>query len=329
VKRGTGWVQEQPWDEPATGTSSTTWDLDGDPEVWTDPGSGERRTGGAGAALLLAAGLAGLGIGGLAGSSLAGDPAPRFAPAATIGVEEVHVDVVGAPGPIGQRVGNAMVTFRVEVDNPGPAPTRATALIVDGVSRRRVRVPLELRLPGYGRADVDLTLPTDCSTDRQPVDLQAHLVLAGGDGGGGSNQDGVPVVPSVPLERPGGLCTVVDNQSPPGWRTPIEARSARVEGEDLVVVLADLSRLQLDGLRVDGELLPTVFVGDQLRSTSAQVRAGRPTVLRLSGPAPCFTFGGPLPIPSTLRILAQNQGSLQQRLVVVGPQLSRWLQLGC
>jgi hypothetical protein len=146
---------------------------------------------------------------------------------------------------------------------------------------------------------------------------------------GGDQPTGIPVVPSRVLSRDGGLCALVDTIAPQGWRTPMQALSAHVDAQDLVVVLDDLSGLKLNGIIVDGQLLPTVFIGDQLLSTSARVRPRERSVLRLRGPPPCVQFSGPEPIPSTLRILAQSDGTLQQRLVMVGPELTRWISLGC
>ncbi len=80
---------------------------------------------------------------------------------------------------------------------------------------------------------------------------------------------------------------------------------------------------------IDGELRPTVFIGDQLLPSSARVKIGEPTRIRLEGPSPCLRSSNSTPVPSTVRLLVEGDEGLEQRLVVIGPELTRWLRPSC
>jgi hypothetical protein len=145
----------------------------------------------------------------------------------------------------------------------------------------------------------------------------------------GSDLDSVRVAPMRSLSRFGGLCSQLNLEWPNGWQTPLRASAARPLGPDLEVTLDDLPGSRLAGALVGDRLLPTVFLDDQLLSSSAQLQPGGETRLRLAGPAPCVRANDGTPVPSNLRVLAQGDRGIQQRLVIVGPVLTRWLRLNC
>lgn len=299
------------------------WDLDAAPEPdAVDAPSGP------GHVVLLALALAGLAVGALAGSVLSPAGEPQFPPAATLSVRDVgaltsaRVSAAGAQA----RTGDAVAVLRLEVDNPSDEPVRLTAVAVEGVARERVTVPLDLEVAGRQSRAVDLTLRPDCALDRRPVPIRARLTVAGGRW---SDGDQVQVTPARLLSRGGGLCSQFNADLPRGWRLPLPAITARLDGRDLLVTVDDLSGQRLLGLVVDGQLLPTVLLGDTLLPSSARLSAGEVTTLRLRGPPPCLQVSGATPVPTTLRLLAEDDGLVEQRLVVVGPALTRWLRLDC
>jgi len=283
--------------------------------------------------IMLAVGLACLGLGGLVGSSLSPAGAPRSPTTATLTIRDLYVDTSGpasvtTPGPTGLKslVGNAVVVLRLQVDNPGTGPVRLTAIELDGVTRTPNVVPLNLAVAGHSSVATDLTVHPDCSLGREPGGLRARLRLTGR---GEADPESVWVAPSRSLSVPGGLCSQLNLELPNGWRAPLQANATRLQGIDLEVTVGDLSGARLAGIMVDNQLLPTVFVGDDLLSSSAQVRPGEATQLRLRGPPPCFAFSGSAPIPTTLRLLAVGDRGVEQRLVIVGPALTHWLRLDC
>ena len=311
------------------------WDLDA-------PVSTERVTSGAGPGsgsglvLVLAIGLAGLGLGSLAGSALTPPAAPQFPATATLNIRDLYVDTsASAPttgpsaapanGPI-PRIGDAVVVLRLQVDNPGGGLIRVTGLELRGVTKATRVLPLDLRVAGHGSATADLTVHPDCSPTREPEAVRAWLRVIRP---GRSDPDVVRIAPSRTLIASGGLCSDLENELPNGWRTPLQVITTRQEGLDLEITIDDLSGARLAGILVNDRLLPTVFVGDQLLSSSAELRPGQATQLRLHGPPPCVQFTGTTPVPGTIRILAQGDEGLQQWLVIVGPELTRWLRLGC
>jgi len=309
-----------------SGTSGPAWDLDAPPESEAGPRLHS------GVILALAVGLGGLGLGGLAGSVLAPDPRPQFPPAAVLSARDFYVDTVPAAaaktptdGALSWR-GDAVVILRLQVDNPADTEIRVTSIALDGVTRSRSVLPLDVSVAAHRAAVVDLPLRADCSSGRAPTPVRARLRLSGVPR---SAPETVPVTPSVDLGQNGGLCLLLDTELPRGWRTPFVADTTRLEGQDLRVTITDLSAERLDGVLVNNRLLPTVFVGDQLLSTSIRLRPNEPTELRLRGPPPCVEFNGPTPIPSTLRMLVRSPGGMEQRLVVVGPDLTNWLRLDC
>jgi hypothetical protein len=313
-----------------TGITGPAWDLDTPP----DPEPQLAPAGPAGLVLLLAIGLAALGAGSLTGSLLAPAAPPRQLPAAALSTRDLYVDTsvpapLTGPGavPAGRprtRIGDAVVVLRLQVDNPGPEPIQLAGLTVDGVRRNRTEVPLDLVVAGRRSRSVDITLHPDCSADREPAPVRAGLRLSGA-----GSPDAVPVSPSRALSRVGGLCRLFDTELPRGWRAPIQARGAALRGQDLELTLDDLSGERLAGLLVDDQLISTVYIGDVQLSSTAEVRLGEATRLRLRGPPPCIPFSGTTPIPSTLRLLARGDDGVEPRLVLVGPALTRWLRLDC
>lgn len=305
------------------------WDLDA-------PVSTDRVVTGTrlGPAMLLAIGLAGLGLGALVGSALTPPSPPRFPATATLNIRDLYVDT-SAPAtgpsaaPVGEarpRNGDAVVVFRLQVHNPGAEPVGLTGLLLDGVTRTSSLLPLDMRVAGHSSTAVDLTMHPDCSPDRDPVRVRARLRLTRSDG---SDPDTVRIAPSRTLSELGGLCSQLDSELPNGWRAPLQANTSRLQGIDLEISMDDLSGARLAGILVDDRLLPTVFVGDQLLPTSARLRPGEATRLLLRGPPPCIGVSGTSPIPSTLRLLAEGDQGMHQRLVIVGPALARWLRLDC
>jgi hypothetical protein len=274
--------------------------------------------------------LVGLAVGALAGALLTPPARPRLPPVASLSVRDLYVDVAtpaaGGSGASGgrQRVGTPTLALRLLVENPGAVEARFTELTVDGGGRRRITVPLRLRVPARGRAMTDVTILPDCVGLQLPA--VAGLRPAPGTGFARST---VPVALARGLGQPGAICQLFEATMPRGWRAPIIARSTRLVGQDLQVTVSDLSAERLNGILVEDRLLPTVFVGDQLLSTSAKLDPGHDTVLRLRGPPPCIQASGVVPMPSTMRLLATSEGGLQPKLVVVGPALTRWLRLAC
>jgi hypothetical protein len=310
----------------AGGRNETAWDLDA-------PLNDEPRPGlHSGLVSVLAIGIAGLGLGGLTGSVLTPSGAPRLPPAATLTARDFYVDLAaGTPPSPGAdpnsssppRVSTAVVVFRLRVNNPADTAVRVTSLQVEGATRARSVLPLNLSVAAHRSAVVDLTLSPDCSTGRRPVPVRARLQLDQ------AGSDPVLVSPSPDLGRDGGLCQSLDTELPGGWRTPLEADSTRLDEGDLEISIDSLTAEQLAGGLIKQQVVPTVFIGDQLLSTSIQARPGEPIELRLHGPPPCIEFTGPTPIPTTLRMLVQGPSGTEQRLVVVGPDLTHWLRLDC
>lgn len=303
--------------------SVPSWDLDAPPE--SGPADGRGRSG---LVLLLAVALAGLALGGLAGSLRAPDPAASSPPAATVTARETYLDLPASTDPTGPTgpTGVPVMVLRLQVDNPAATAIRLTRLTLDGVGRERTVLALDVPVAAGASAAVDVSVRPDCSPRRAPALLRARLTVAGSDI---KDLTGIAVAPSGPLSRAGGVCSLLETGLPRGWRTLLVADSARQEGADLVITVPDLSGAGLDGSVIDNRLLPTVFVSDHLIRSSAQVLPGEQTRLTLNGPPTCIAFTRTVPIPSTLRLLAQGEGGMQQRLVVVGPELTRWLRLDC
>jgi hypothetical protein len=306
------------------------WDLDA--PVGTDQlATGSRST----LILLVAVGLAGLGLGALAGSAL-GPPASPGSPATgTLSIRDLHVAPSAAlpttaPDATADKpkppTGRAVVVFRLNVDNPGNQPVKLTGLRLDGVSRTSTVLPLKVQVAGRSSIAVDLTVQPDCAAGQKPVSVRAELKATEPDG---SDLAAIRVAPARTLSRVGGLCSQLNVALPSGWQAPLWANSTQQVGTDLEITISDLSDARLDGLRVEGQFLPTVFVGDQMVPSSAQLQVGETSVLRLHGPPPCFQFTGSAPIPSTVRLLVRSAQGMQQRLLIIGPALPRWLRLDC
>jgi hypothetical protein len=317
------------------------WDLD-------SPADAEPSSAGSWPAsvLLLAVALASLGLGGLTGSAVAPAAAPRSPTTATLNIRDLYVDLARTgPGPStapspspspspsapatsgsGARAAEVVIAFRLRVDNPGSGAVQVTSLVLEGVSRTTSVLPLDLRVAGRETSTIDVTARADCSADREPATVRAWLRISGA---GDSDPELVRIAPSRALSRVGGLCSEVNAELPNGWRAPLQASTTRLDGLDLELTIENLPTTRLAGLLVDDRLLPTVFVGEELVTTTARPQAGGVTQLRLQGPPPCIQFSGSAPIPSTVRLLAEGEGGIQQRLVVVGPALTRWLRLDC
>ncbi|HST84253.1 MAG TPA: hypothetical protein VLL08_21130 [Kineosporiaceae bacterium] len=306
------------------------WDLDA-------PAGPDRLVTGSRSAfiLLLAVGLAGLGLGGLAGSTLAPAASPELPATGTLKIRDVHVNASSPLPTAGSdaasddskpRIGKAIVVFRLNVVNPGNQPVKLTGLALDGVTRTSYLLPLNVQVASHGSIAVDLTAYPDCSPGQEPVGVRARLNATEPDG---SDLETIRVAPARTLSRIGGLCSQLNVALPNGWQAPLWANSARPVGPDLEITMDDLSSARLDGIRVDDQLLPTVFIGDQLFPSSAHLRVGETSVLRLHGPPPCIQFGGSTPIPSTARLLVRGEQGMQQRLLIVGPELALWLRLDC
>jgi hypothetical protein len=320
--------------------SSAELDLDAPPED---------RPAGAGHAvalvMTLAIGLTALGGGALAGSAFAGADPPRLPPAATLAIRDLYVDT-SSSGPTadparispadadsGARIGRPVIVLRLEVDNPGPAALLLSGLALDGVVPRAgtrstspgsTVLPLHTRVESHKSGVVDVSVSPGCDGGRPSPLVRARLLFTGSPG-----ITEVPVPTSPELGQAGGLCALLDTELPRGWQAPLQAVKTRVQGRDLEVTLADLSADQVAGILVDNRLLPTVLVGDRVLSTSALLRPGRPTMLRLSGPPPCVEDSSTVTVPTTVRFLARDSTGLRQQMIIVGPELTRWLRRGC
>jgi hypothetical protein len=282
--------------------------------------------------MTLAMGLGGLGFGALAGSTLApADPA-RPLPAASLAVLDLYVDA-SSPAPdadrdalatgktgASARLGRPVVVLRLETANASAVELQLSGLVLEGVARTStVRQPLNIRIGGHQSGVVDVSVSPDCTVGVPSAPVRARLLLAGA--------SEVPVATSRQLA--GGLCSLLDTELPRGWQAPLQAARIRLLGLDLEVTVADLSGDQVAGILVDDRLLPTVLVGDRLLESSARLEHGRPTVLRLRGPPPCVEDSSAVAVPSALRLLARDSQGLRQQMIIVGPELSRWLRLDC
>ena len=276
---------------------------------------------------ILAVALAGLALGMLTGSVFTPAEPARYPPAATLSARDLYLDT--ATPSAGFRLGQPVIELRLQVDNPGPTEIRLESIVLDGVSRRTTVVPLSDPVPAQGSATVDLKVSPDCRSGQQLRTLQAELRLARQRSLGSA---AVPAVTTGPLKPLGGLCSLLDLRLPRGWRDPILAGQATREGADLRVTVENLTGLQADGLQVEDRLLSTVQVGERLLSSSTESQRGRRTVLRLIGPPPCVRTGEGGNAPAAVRLLARGgEGTegLEQRLIVIGPELARWLRESC
>jgi hypothetical protein len=318
--------------------STPELDLDAEADETT---SGRDWFGGGGGVLALAIGLAGLVGGLLVGSAVSFGRPARSPLMVTLSTRDLYldtaahetnnrpVDVAGtgsAPAgrlPSDPAAGRPVVILRLQVANLGTSRLRLTSLILTGVASGRVVLPLSHQVPSRTSVIVDVAVRADCPVRTTPALPQARLTFNSGPAGG------TLVQTTGVLRTPGGLCSLVDVDLPTGWQRPLIALSATPHGADLDVTLDDLSQQQVAGAVVDGRLLPTLFVGDQLLPASAQVKPGTPTLLRLRGPPPCVQTDRGDPAPSTVRILADGREGIEQRLVVIGPELTRWLRTSC
>jgi hypothetical protein len=270
---------------------------------------------------ILAVALAGLVVGMLAGSASAPAQPARFLPAATLSAGDLYLDPT-APA-MGSRLGRPVIELRLQVDNPGTTEIRLGTMVLDGVSRQRTVLPLNHPVPAQGSATVAVPVSPDCRAGQQLRTLLARVSLTQ------AHQEAVPAVTTGALKPLGGLCSLLDLRLPRGWRTPILAGPTAREGTGLRVTVEDLTGLQAGGLKVGDRLLSTVQVGARTLSSSTEVRPGRSTVLRLSGPPPCIRTGEGGTAPVSLRLLARGAEGLEERLIVIGPELTRWLRQGC
>jgi hypothetical protein len=282
------------------------------------------------AVLILAVCLVGIGLGALAGSAFGPAARQRFPVTAALQARDVSLEIV-APTPLadastgnGYRLGQATVALRLRIDNPDPARIRVGSLALTGVSHQRVVLPLNATVPGQGSVAIDVTVRPECDPHLPPSTLQAVLT---------PTKTGQPrhVEVALPqaLRSPGGLCSLVEASLPRGWRTPLLSLGSSLRGADLQIVVADLSGARIAGILVGDRLVSSAYVGNDLLASSAVLRPGHATVLRLQGPPPCVQASGLAPVPASLRLLAEGQDGLQQRLIVVGPELTRWLRLDC
>lgn len=307
--------------------SVPAWDLDAPADA--EPVATGFRLG---PVLLLAIALTGAGLGALIGSAVAPAEPPRSPATATLSIRDFYVDPAlstsdsASAKTSNPRAGAAIVVLRLQVDNPRAGTIRLTTLVLQGVARTSIQQSLDALVAGHDSATVDVTVTADCSLDREPLDVRGWLRLTGP---GGSDPEVIRVAPSRALARTGGLCSEVNTELPNGWRTPLQASSTHLDGPDLEITIGNLPTARLAGILVDNQLLTSVYVGNQLLSSSVQPQAGDVTRLRLRGPPPCIQFSGATPIPATLRLLAEGEGGIQQRLVIVGPALTRWLRLDC
>jgi hypothetical protein len=273
---------------------------------------------------LLAGALACVALGLLAGSVFAGPGTERYLPIATLSARDLYLDT-STPA-AGLRLGRPVIELRLTVDNPAPSEIRLRSLILDDVSSRRTVLPLNGPVPARGSATVDVKIFPDCRAGQQPRTLKAGLSLARQPG---LSRSLVPVLTTGAVKPLGGLCSLLDLQLPRGWRDPILAGPAVEEGADLKVTVEDLSGLQTDGVQVGDRLLSSVLVGARQLSSSSEIRPGRPTLLRLIGPPPCIRTGEGGTTPAVARLLAKGAEGQEQRLIVIGPELARWLRRGC
>jgi hypothetical protein len=291
-------------------------------------------------AVALAVGLAGLAIGLLTGSALDSSGPAYYPLVVTLSTRDVYLDSTlpanaassptagasTAPAgalPSDPAAGRPVVVLRLQVDNLGPARLRLASLILTGVATKPVELPLSSEIPTRTAITVDVAVRPDCRDTASPALPEARLTFDSGP------TDGTTVQTTGVMRTAGGLCSLVDVDLPTGWQRPMFAIATAQHADDLDVTLSDFSQEQVTGTVVEGRFLPTMFVGDQLLEASAQVQPGRPTVLRLQAPPPCVQTDRGAPAPSTVRILARGPEGIEQRLVVVGPDLTRWLRTSC
>lgn len=252
--------------------------------------------------------LTALAVGALAGALISPPAPPRPPPSVTMAPEEAYL----ADGPV--------LVVRLTVGNPGDERARLTGLVVEGGGARLLE-SLDVTVPPGGSATADVRLHPRCPGNDRAA--RAHVISPS------EPQGVIPVSLTRALAAVNGLCAAVDTRLPSGWSTERPALGTVVDGGDLVVTVGDLSGDRLSGITVDDQFLPTVFVRDRLLTSSARLRPGENTVLRLRGPPPCIVDSAGAPAPTTLRLLAHGDDSLVQRLVAVGPELTRWVRLGC
>jgi hypothetical protein len=301
ISDSTGWGRSNPG-EPDGGI---LWDddLDGPPPPRA-PGTPPDRRGVVLASLVLCA----LALGALAGALIAPPAPPRPPPAVTMAAEDAYL----ADAPV--------LVVRLTVGNPGHDRARLTGLVVEGVGPRLVE-PLDVTVPPGGSATADVRLRPRCpSTDRT---ARAHVIAPS------EPQGAIPVSLTRALGTVDGLCAALDADLPNGWTERRPALGSYQDGDDFVVTVNDLSGDKLSGIMVGDEFLPTVFVRDRLLTSSARLQPGEKTVLRLRGPPPCIVDSAGAPAPTTMRLLAHGDESLVQVLVVVGPELTRWVRQNC
>ncbi len=275
--------------------------------------------------LVLAVGLAGLVVGLLTGSAL-GPPDPaRRPPLVTLSTRDLYLDTTAATG---ETTAPVVVVLRLQVVNPASTGLRLRALSLDGVTDRELVLPANDVVPAHGSITHDFRVRPDCRADRPPATLEAQLTFTGSSGSSGS--DGWTEVPATRgLGARGGLCSQIDLALPRGWQSPLVVSRTAPHGRDLEITVDRLTRDQLTGAVGNNQLRPTIFVGDQSLPATVRLLAGRPAVLRLQGPPPCVQTDRGSPAVSTIQLLANGPQGIEQRLVVIGPALTRWLRTSC
>ena len=264
-------------------------------------------------AALFAIGLAGLAL----GAVLAAAPSGRSdVPPVSAMLNALDVTTSAA---------GASVMLRLTMDNPGGRSAHVTGLVVDGVEPQRLTLQLKATLVPGARQSVDLPLQTRClglgpGDDRaDTTPFRTRLLIAG-------TSSGIPVLPGTMLDRPGGVCALLNSVLPRGWSTPLVARDAHPAGADLVMDVPGLAGQDVAGSpALNGMVNTSAYVGDRL--VPAILATG--TTLRLIGKAPCMDGSNGDAVPMTVRLLVHDSTGLRQVLLQPGPAVARWVTQNC
>jgi len=248
------------------------------------------------AALLIGAGA------GAALRTLTADAPPPVLPQAVLGFVEAHLD------------GDTVATLGVTVHNAGRAPVTVASFEADGIRAGHLSQPLHVTVPAGGTTTMRVTVAADCRKSIDATPMRAQLRMADG--------TTTTAVSSRQLGSAGGLCRQVRAALPDGWWDPWPGVKVEVAGDNLRLTLPPLG---------EGAILSGVWVGKTILTypDPPEVVGDRYPPITLLGPTDCVLNGEPR-VPTGLRILiAGTPSGLQDRYVVVGPDLARWLLRRC
>jgi len=248
------------------------------------------------AALLIGAGA------GATLRTLTADAPPPVLPQAELSFVEAHLD------------GDTKATLGVTVHNAGRLAVTVASFEADGIHAGHVSQPLHVNVPSEGTSTVRITVDADCRKSIDATPLHAQLRMTDG--------TTTTAVPSRQLGSAGGLCRQVRAALPDGWWDPWPGVKVEVSGETLRLTLPPLG---------PGAILSGVWVGQTILTypNPPKLVGDRYLPITFAAPGDCI-LDGERRLPTGLRILiAGTPTGLQDRYVVVGPDLARWLLRRC